>query len=485
MTFLNDLRTLILLKTPVIAIETTEEERFLSILEQMLRQWPLFTWSASRGLVIEGKAIDGTEDPLAAMNHIREQKAPLALVMYDVDPYLSDRNPAFLRAVKEFSMMRRGKDSFLFLVSSYLSLPEVLKRDVQSLILPPPDASFLRKKLEPFLNEIQLPSDPDLLDHGAALLQGLTEREVDFALSHARRTLTKVTPGDLLDVLMMEKITLVRAGGVVEPIPVKAGVAQIGGLDNLKEWLRMRERFIRSYLRGESTIMPRGLLLMGISGCGKSLSVKAIADIWKLPLFKLDMNLVFSERHGNAERVFHEALRFMESVAPAVLWLDEIEMGISAQADTSTSARVFAHFLTWMQERKELVFVAATANRIDLLPAELIRRGRFDQVFFVDLPSDEERKEIFQVHLLRRGLDIAKFDFITLSQATKNFSGAEVEQCVVSALAASIAEGREMTQDDLYWEIHHIIPLATTMDDQIKSIRSWARKRAVNASRGS
>jgi SpoVK/Ycf46/Vps4 family AAA+-type ATPase len=223
---------------------------------------------------------------------------------------------------------------------------------------------------------------------------------------------------------------------------------------------------------------------MGIAGCGKSLSVKAISDIWKLPLFRLDMNLVFSESYGPAEQVFHKTIRFMESVSPAILWIDEIEMGISAQADTGVAARIFAKFLTWMQERKEFVFVAATANRIDLLPAEMIRRGRFDQVFFVDLPSSEERKSIFQIHLKRREEDLSRFDFILLAQSTENYSGAEIEQVVVSALARSLSEGRALHQDDLYWEINHLIPLATTMQEQIKAIRSWARKRAISASKG-
>ncbi|MEJ5165938.1 MAG: AAA family ATPase [Thermoanaerobaculia bacterium] len=260
-------------------------------------------------------------------------------------------------------------------------------------------------------------------------------------------------------------------------------VDEIGGLENLKEWLKVREKFIQLYLKGNTKITPKGLLLMGISGCGKSLSVKAISDIWKLPLFRLDMNLVFSQSFGAAEALFDKALRFMESIAPAILWIDEIEMGISAQAETGVSARIFSKFLTWMQERKGFVFVAATANRIDLLPAEMVRRGRFDQIFFVDLPSQEERKEIFQIHLKKLGENLAKYDFILLSQITENFSGAEIEQVVLSAATRAVAEEREMTQEDIFWEIHHLIPLATTMQEQIKALRSWAKKRALSASK--
>jgi SpoVK/Ycf46/Vps4 family AAA+-type ATPase len=222
---------------------------------------------------------------------------------------------------------------------------------------------------------------------------------------------------------------------------------------------------------------------MGISGCGKSLSVKAIASYFQLPLYRIDMVEVVSGRHGNADRAFVDACRAVEALAPAVIWFDEIEMGISAQTEeASTLGRIFAFFLTWMQEKTRGLFVAATANRIDLLPAEMIRKGRFDEVFFVDLPGDVEREEIFAIHLRSRGFDPATFELNRLHRFTKGWSGAEVEQCVVSAITAARLENREITTADLVSTAGTIVPLSRTMKEQVDRIRSWAHERAVRAS---
>jgi SpoVK/Ycf46/Vps4 family AAA+-type ATPase len=224
---------------------------------------------------------------------------------------------------------------------------------------------------------------------------------------------------------------------------------------------------------------------MGISGCGKSLAVKVIARQWKLPLFRLDMNLVFAGVQGSAEWIFHRALDAVESVAPAVLWIDEIEMGIAGyhEGETGSNTRIFSTFLTWMQEHRADVFVAATANRINLLPAEIIRKGRFDQVFFVDLPNEEERKEILAIHLERNGMDPSGYDLILLASATRGWNGAEIEQAVKSARITSHARGDKVSQMDLLTAFGKIIPLSKTMDEQLKAIRSWARTRALPATR--
>jgi len=221
---------------------------------------------------------------------------------------------------------------------------------------------------------------------------------------------------------------------------------------------------------------------MGISGCGKSLCVKTISTLWNLPLFRLDMNAVFGT--DAPEMTFLRALRSVEAVSPAVLWIDEIEMGVGGYREGGDAAmsRIFSGFLTWMQEKSALVFVAATANRIHLLPAEIIRKGRFDQVFFVDLPNEEERKQIFAIHLRKNKCDVARFDLVFLAKATNGWNGAEIEQAVVSAVVDAYAESRPITEDDLYRMIAATVPLAVTMEEQIKQIRSWAHERALNAS---
>jgi SpoVK/Ycf46/Vps4 family AAA+-type ATPase len=231
-------------------------------------------------------------------------------------------------------------------------------------------------------------------------------------------------------------------------------------------------------------IMPKGVLMMGIPGCGKSLSVKAIASCFGLPLYRVDMIEIFSGRHGKPEGAFVQACRMMEEMAPAVLWFDEIEMGITSTESGGEQGRIFAFFLTWMQEKARGLFVAATANRIDLLPAEMIRKGRFDEVFFVDLPLHDEQIDIFKIHLSRRRVDAAGFDLVQLTQFTSGWTGAEIEQCVISALTQARLEDREVTEQDLIGVAVKLVPLSRTMKEQISHIRAWAFERAVRASPG-
>jgi SpoVK/Ycf46/Vps4 family AAA+-type ATPase len=274
-----------------------------------------------------------------------------------------------------------------------------------------------------------------------------------------------------------------RKEGILEFVPPTRDLGQLGGLDQLKHWVRQRSKLFTHQARALNMPRPRGVLLMGMSGCGKSLAIKVIATEWKLPLFRLDMNLVFAGIHGSAEWVFHRALEAAESVAPAVLWIDEIEMGVAgyAEGQTGSLTRIFSTFLTWMQEHRAEVFVAATANRIALLPAEVLRKGRFDQVFFVELPNEEERKEILSIHLKNQGLDPGRYDLVLLASATRGWNGAEIEQAVISARISCHADGRSVEERDLLTAMGQTVPLSTTMSEQIKAIRSWARTRALPA----
>src|ERR1019366_2483499 len=229
-------------------------------------------------------------------------------------------------------------------------------------------------------------------------------------------------------------------------------------------------------------IVPKGLLMMGIPGCGKSLCVKAIATCFQLPLYRVDMTEIFSGRHGKPVGVFVQACRMMEEMSPAVLWFDEIEMGLKSSETGGEQGRIFGFFLTWMQEKTRGLFVAATANRIHLLPAEMIRKGRFDEVFFVDLPLEEEQVEIFRIHLRRRGIDISGFNLTQLTQFTTGWTGAEIEQCVVSAVTRALLADKALTEDDLINVAGKLVPLSRTMKEQINHIRGWAFERAVRAS---
>jgi len=270
---------------------------------------------------------------------------------------------------------------------------------------------------------------------------------------------------------------------VVEFIADGTRIGEVGGLDGLKTWLLERRKLFELRDNLNTEIVPKGLLLMGIPGCGKSLAVKAIASYFQLPLYRVDMIEIFSGRRGKPESAFVEACKLMEDLVPAVLWFDEIEMGINSADSGGEQGRIFAFFLTWMQEKARGLFVAATANRIDLLPAEMIRKGRFDEVFFVDLPLDEERLEIFKIHLDRRGVDTTGIDLGQLTEFTKGWSGAEVEQCVVSAVTKARLTDTPITGQDLVQAAVKIVPLSRTMHEQINHIRGWAFERALRASR--
>jgi len=260
---------------------------------------------------------------------------------------------------------------------------------------------------------------------------------------------------------------------------------QLGGMENLKQWLERREQAFGLDNISSGAKMPKGVLIMGISGCGKSLFVKVIAAQWRLPLVRLDMAVVYGGAFGSPESSLRKAFRTAEAVAPCVLWIDEIEAGISSEgfkAEGGASSRVLGSFLTWMQEKRAPVFVAATANAIEMLPAEVLRKGRFDEIFYVGLPDEKAREEIFSIHMKKRGIDPSGIDFSLLASSPKRLSGAEIEQVVQSAAFEALAEKRPVVEQDFLVALSRTVPLSVTMSEQIKGIEAWAYKRAVPAS---
>jgi SpoVK/Ycf46/Vps4 family AAA+-type ATPase len=346
--------------------------------------------------------------------------------------------------------------------------------------LRPPDLVELIAFLRDETREIPGTSDADF-HLMARALQGLTLDESRYAL---RRALVAGRPlgAESMPALLEEKRLLVNRSGVIEFVAEVGNMDEVGGLQGLKRWLMERRKLFQMRDTLSSEIVPKGLLMMGIPGCGKSLCVKAIASSFQLPLYRIDMTEIFSGRHGKPESVFADACHMMEDMAPAVLWFDEIEMGITSTESGGEQGRIFAFFLTWMQEKTRGLFVAATANRIDLLPAEMIRKGRFDEVFFVDLPLVEEQIEIFRIHLERRGVDPSAFNIAQITQFTVGWTGAEIEQCVISAITRSRLEERDLTEQDLIGIAAKLVPLSRTMKEQISHIRGWAFERAIRAS---
>jgi len=368
-------------------------------------------------------------------------------------------------------------------------IPEEIDRQIAFMMLGAPDLpeliEFLRLESEGLTGKgFKIDRRDETLFAMARALQGLTLDEARHAL---RRALSggSALDFDALPRLLEEKKLLVNKSGLVQYVADGTEIGHVGGLEYLKTWLQERRKLfmVRDSLAAD--IVPKGILVMGVSGCGKSLSVKAIASCFSLPLYRVDMIEVFSGRHGNPDAAFADACRTLEAMAPAVVWFDEIEMGLTGQTTGDASAylgRIFAFFLTWMQEKARGLFVAATANRIDLLPAEMIRKGRFDELFFIDLPTEVERSEIFSIHLKRRGIDPDGLQIHRLRKITQGWTGAEIEQCVVSALTAVRLEERELTFDDIHKAALNVIPLSKTMREQVDHIRSWAYDRALRAS---
>jgi hypothetical protein len=422
----------------------------------------------------------GTEAPRAALDFIASHTGAAIFHLKDFHEPLRESAEIRrrLRDVYESSLDRR---KFVVITSPVRFVPEELERSILFLELRPPDVVELVDFLRAETAESNPPPDDNtLLEQLARALVGLTLDEARYALRRALVAHPKLGL-ESIPAVLEEKRLLVNRTGYIEYVSSGTELSDVGGLDGLKKWLIERRKLFQLRDTLSSEIVPKGLLLMGIPGCGKSLAVKAIANSFQLPLYRVDMIEIFSGRHGKAEGAFVQACRMLEEMAPAVLWFDEIEMGITSTDSGGEQGRIFAFFLTWMQEKTRALFVAATANRIDLLPAEMIRKGRFDEVFFVDLPLPEEQVEIFRIHLARRGVDLSGFTLEELTEFTAGWTGAEIEQCVISAITKARLEERPVTQHDLIGVAVKLVPLSRTMKEQISHIRGWAFERAVRA----
>jgi ATPase family associated with various cellular activities (AAA) len=469
---------------PLTYIRSAEEQRVVRILREVAKgplsstPLPVWTWSLTEGMRRQGDeaSFSDTESPRAALDFILAHQGAAIFHLKD-----------FHEPLRESSEVRRrlrdvydgGVDQRKFVVISapVQFIPEELERSIIFLELRPPDLV----ELVDFLRDETPGTSLDILYPVGRALQGLTLDEARYALRRAFASGRGLGP-EALPALLEEKRLLVNRSGVVEYIADGTNLGDVGGLEGLKTWLLERSKLFEMRDSLDAEIVPKGLLLMGIPGCGKSLSVKAIAHQFKLPLYRVDMIEIFSGRHGKPEAAFVEACKMMEDMSPAVLWFDEIEMGITSNETGGESGRIFGFFLTWMQEKTRGLFVAATSNRIDRLPAEMIRKGRFDEVFFVDLPTAEEQIAIFKIHLTRRGVDISGFNIEQFTEFTVGWTGAEIEQCVVSALTKARLADREITEQDLILTAVRIVPLSRTMKEQINHIRGWAFERAVRAS---
>ena len=477
---------------PLIYLQSAEEDRVVGVLGRLAEQSrggrvDLFIWSVTEGLQLNGKpAKDQPDSPRGMLDLIIAHDKPAIFLLKDFHEFVRDAVD-IRRRLRDLYYKCLDTRKFAVICSPVKIIPDEINREVAFSYLPRPDLKELEELLQAEAASISGGAKLELPKETVYLLtravQGLSFHEARHAL---RRTITEHGKVDtsIVRTLEQEKQQLVRKTGLVEFVPNTIGIEQVGGLDILKKWLKQRRGLFFSDESRSAEIVPKGLLLMGVSGCGKSLSARAVAAIFGLPLYRIDMVRVFSSGIGNAERHFSSACQTLEDVAPAVAWFDEIENSISRehQDESGVLDRIFGFFLTWMQEKAPGLFVVATANRIDLLPAEIIRKGRFDQVFFLDLPERDERLEIFKIHLSRRGVDPDGMGLDWVVKCTEGWTGAEIEQAVVTSLIAARLANEPLTDKHLVSSLQQFVPLSRTMKEQVGSIRSWAFDRALRAS---
>lgn len=491
--FLQSLDTLIRARYPLIHLASWEEQRVEAMVGQLARRHgkQLWTWSCIAGLQRQGaptRSRDGTEEPLKALDAVEKLPDPSIVVLNDFHPCLHDQR--IVRRLRELAHSLKSSWTTVMLLSPTLSIPVELEKDLTVLDVPLPSFNDLAQLLREIVGVVRknnratvhlTRADAEQLVKAA---QGLTLSEAENAFARAIATDDRLDAADV-SLILEEKRQVIRKSGLLEYYPADESLQGVGGLDNLKQWLRRRGAAFDAAARRFGLPEPKGLLLLGVQGCGKSLTAKAIASQWNMPLLRLDMGRIFSGLVGSSEENLRRAIRAAEGVAPVVLWVDEIEKGLagsSGGSDTGVSARVFGALLTWLQEKTVPVFVVATANRIDALPPELLRKGRFDEIFFIDLPSHPERREIVEIHLRRRNRDPATFDLDRLADLSRQFSGAELEQAVISALYHAFEDRTELTQAHLEQSVSETYPLATTMGEEITRLRQWAAHRTRPAS---
>ena len=496
---LDDIEILIRARYPVIYVVTWEESRVEDAIAEIAakRDKKILTWSVCRGIVPYGTSPQSqrntdtkTCDPQVALNQVLDMVDPAIFIFKDFHPYLND--PAVVRKVREVALYLKNSYKTLILISPTLRLPLELEKEVSVVDFGLPSREHVMQLLEKTTEEVNKNNrlNISLTDSAKEALvnaaMGLTINEAENVFA---KTLVKTGGLSEKDVpiILSEKEQIIRKSGMLEYYRASEEFGNVGGMEELKDWLRKRKSAFSADARKFGLPTPKGALLIGVQGCGKSLCAKALASLWRVPLLRLDLGKVFSSLVGSSEENVRSAVRVAESVAPAILWMDEIEKAFSGTqsssfSDGGTTSRVFGTFITWLQEKTAPVFVIATANNISQLPPELLRKGRFDEIFFVDLPSKTDRAEIFRIHITKRGRDPESFDLEKLAEATDGFSGAEIEEAVAATLFDVFDKGQDLSTEAILSSVEATVPLYRTMKEDIERLRDWATDRARPAS---
>jgi SpoVK/Ycf46/Vps4 family AAA+-type ATPase len=490
----QEIEILIRARYPILFVVTWEEERACQTIQEVAHdvKRPYRSWSLTQGLSPKGtdSAMDGSRlsAEISVLTHLLSATEPAIYHLKDFHVYLNDSR--VVRLLRDLSPKLRERKQTLIITAPVLRLPSELEKEVTVVEYALANADEVAEVVETALLGVKGNKDIKsnlTTEEKERVIQsclGLTLDEVEAVL--ARSLVEKATLD--VDVILEQKKQIVRKSGLLEYYPAVESMSSVGGMEYLKDWLVKRDVAFSKKAREYGLPSPKGVLLLGVQGCGKSLIAKAIASSWNLPMLRMDVGRIFGSLVGQSEENIRKAISVAESVAPCILWADELEKGFagvqgSGVSDSGTTARVFATFLTWMQEKTAPVFLIATANDVSQLPPELLRKGRFDEIFFIDLPDTAEREEIFRIHLKKRNRDPKKFKLPELATATKGFSGAEIEQVVVGGLFSAFHAGRELKQSDLIEEAKAAVPLSVMMAEDIAALREWAKLRARPAGR--
>lgn len=496
---LEEIEILIRARYPLIYITTWEEKRVESDLLRIATRTDkkIYSWTVTQGLVninVSKSALlssESSKDLLVALDNIQRSTEPALYIIKDIHHYMNDAS--VIRKLRDLSMSLRSSFKTILIISPILKIPPELEKDISVIDYNLPSINELGLLLDKLINSIQNnKKNVEINVDGSGkekLLQaatGLTLAEAESVFSKAIVSKRRIDVEDI-SIILSEKKQIIRKSGLLEFYPTQEDMSTVGGLDNLKSWLNKRTEAFTKKARDYGLPEPKGILLLGVSGSGKSLVAKAVSSLWQLPLLRLDIGRLFSSLVGSSEENMRKTIKTAESVAPCLLWLDEIDKGFSGSgssnvSDGGTTSRVLSSFLTWMQEKNNPVFIIATANDISRLPPELLRKGRFDEIFFLDLPKAEERIEIFNIHLKKRGRKSENFDLNLFASSTDGFSGSEIEELIISAMYDSFEENREVTTADIMNTIKHAVPLSHTMKESIDQLRDWTRSRARPAS---
>jgi SpoVK/Ycf46/Vps4 family AAA+-type ATPase len=491
----EELSVLIKAEYPLIYLVTHEEERaeeaIYKVAQQTAEHRRMYIWTVTHGMVEYGQPKQTTQhntvSPEAAIEWVVRQKEAGLYVFKDLHPFIDA--PGTTRWLRDAIASFKNTDKIIILMSPVQQVPIELEKEVVVLDFDLPALGELDEVLSESLKKggknkrLNAQTREKLLK--AAL--GLTRDEAEKVYRKAQVKAGRLTESEV-DIVLSEKKQLIRRNGILDYMEEDETIDGVGGLEELKRWLKQRSDAFTERAREYGLPQPKGMLILGVPGCGKSLIAKTTSRLWGLPLLRLDMGRVYDgSLVGRSEANLRNAIKTAESISPAILFIDELDKAFaggagSGDSDGGTSSRIFGSFLTWMQEKTSPVFVMATANRVDRLPGEFLRKGRFDEIFFVDLPSLQERADIFKIHLGKRRDDLERFDIEQLAKVADGFSGAELEQAVIAAMYEAFAQDREFTQLDIIAAVKSTLPLSRTMTEQVTALRDWARQRARPAS---